>query len=150
MRSQCNIDHVEARYRLSPMRDARARDERVRRGELAGALGDAQRLAAELDEAAAQVARARAAIAEAAATRDAMLVGSTAVVVARHDRYVRRLRRDLDDAHGELVRADAHHRGQLDAVDDARRRLALARAEREVIERHFAAWRAERRKLAER
>jgi hypothetical protein len=132
------------------MRDARARDERVRRGELAGAVGDAQRLAADLDAATARVARARAAIAEATATRAAMLVGDTAAGRARHDRYLRRLRRDLDDAHGELARAEARHRGQLDAVDDARRRLALARAEREVIERHFAAWRAERRKLAER
>jgi hypothetical protein len=133
------------------MRDARARDERVRRAELAGTLEEAQRLAADLEGATDRVARARAAIAAATATRDAMLVeGAPVAAVARHDRYLRRLRRDLDDARGELVRADARHRGQLDAVDDARRRLTLARAEREVIERHFAAWRAERRKLAER
>jgi hypothetical protein len=132
------------------MRDARARDERVRRGELAGALGDAQRLAADLDAATARVARARAAIAEATATRDAMRAGTTAAVLARHDGYLRRLRRELDDARGDLARAGARQRGQLGAVDDARRRLALARADREVIERHFAAWRAERRKLAER
>jgi hypothetical protein len=133
------------------MRDARARDERVRRVELAGAVGDAHQLAADLEGATERVARARAAIAAATATRDAMLVGgATVAAVARHDRYLGRLRRDLDAAHGELARADARHRGQLDAVDDARRRLTRARAEREVIERHFAAWRAERRKLAER
>ena len=42
------------RYRLAPMRDARTRDERVKRGDLAGAVGDAQVTAAlkaeEIDE----------------------------------------------------------------------------------------------------
>jgi len=133
------------------MRDARARDERARRAELAGAIGDAQRLAADLEGAAGRVAGARAAIAAATAARDAALArGVPIATLARHDHYLRRLRRALDDALGEALRADARHRGQLDAVDDVRRRLILARAEREVIERHFAAWRTERRKLAER
>ena len=35
-------------------------------------------------------------------------------------------------------------------VDEARQKLILARAEREVIERHFARWRDERRKQIER
>jgi len=133
------------------MRDARVRDERVRRTELAGAVGDAQRLAADLDGAADRVALVRAAVADANARRDATLAaGASIAAIARHDRYLRRLRRELDAARGEALRAEAHHRDQLGAVDEARRRLTLARADREVIERHFAAWRAERRKLAER
>jgi hypothetical protein len=36
------------------------------------------------------------------------------------------------------------------AVGEARGRLALARASRELIERHFARWRDQQRKLAER
>jgi hypothetical protein len=142
---------MEARYRLEPMREARTRDERVKRADLAGAVGDAQRLAADLDAIADRVARARSELASALAGRDAVLAGgSHAAAIARHDGYLRRLRRDLEAARGELLRAEARHRGRLDVVEDARQRLTLARAEREVIERHFAAWRTERRKLAER
>jgi hypothetical protein len=82
-----------------------------------------------------------------------VLAGGAAVaasIASRHDRYLRRLRCDLEAARGELLRAEARHRGQLDVVEDARQRFTLARAEREVIERHFAAWRTERHKLAER
>jgi hypothetical protein len=142
---------MEARYRLEPMREARTRDERVKRADLAGAVGDAQRLAADLDAIADRVAHARSELAAALAGRDAGLAGgSHAAQIARHDRYLRRLRCDLEAARGELLRAEARHRGQLDVVEDARQRLTLARADREVIERHFAAWRTERRKLAER
>lgn len=142
---------MEARYRLEPMREARTRDERARRADLAGAVGDAQRLAADLDAIAGRVAHARDAIEAARTARDAAISGGAlAAAIALHDGYLRRLRRDLDAARGELLRADARHRGQLDSVDDARQQLALARAQREVIERHFAAWRTERHKLAER
>jgi hypothetical protein len=133
------------------MREARSRDERIRRGDLAGAAGDAQALADGVDAVARRTAQLRTAIAAVASERDRLLAhGATAATIAHFERYLRRLRHDLDAAAGELLRAAARHRGQLEAVDAARDRLTLARAEREVIERHFAAWRAERRKLVER
>jgi hypothetical protein len=142
---------MDARYRLAPMRDARARDERVKQGDLAGAVGDAHVLAAGVAEAASRVARARAAVLAATGDRDRLLAkGTESTTLAHIENYLRRLRRELDAARGAELRAEALHRGQLEAVDAARSRLTLARAEREVIERHFAAWRAERRKLAER
>jgi hypothetical protein len=142
---------MDARYRLAPMREVRARDERLRRGDLAGAVGDARTLAADAEQAASRVTLARATLAAATATRDRVLAeGAASATIVHLERYLCRLRRELEAVRGELVRADARHRGQLDAVEAARGRLALARAEREVIERHFAAWRAERRKLAER
>ena len=142
---------MTARYRLAPMRDARVRNERVQRGDLAGAIGDAHARAADVAEVAGRVARARAAIAAAIGTRDRVLAGGTASTTLAHfESYLRRLRHDLEAARGELRRAERLHRGQLEVVDASRDRLALARAQRQVIERHFAAWRAERRKLAER
>jgi hypothetical protein len=133
------------------MRDARSRDERIRRGDLAGAVGDARALAGDVDAITQRIAHHRTAIRGAAAGLDGALVrGATIATIAQFERYLRRLRHDLEAARGELVRARARHRGQLAAVDVARGRLTLARAEREVIERHFAAWRAERRKLTER
>jgi hypothetical protein len=136
------------------MRDARTRDERIHRGELASAIGDARVLAADLGEVTSRMARARAALAAATGTRDRMLArgapSALGATLAHLEHYLRRLRRDLDAVRGELVRAEALHRGQLEVVDAARGCLRLARAERELIERHFAAWRAERRKLADR
>jgi len=151
MERQCNIDRVEARYRLARMREARSRDARTRRGELAGQIGDAQALAAEARATAGRVARAAAAITAATAARDGLLVrGASAGAIALAERHLGRLRRTLAAERDALVRAEARHAGQLDAVDAARARLATARAEREVIERHFAAWRAGRKKRAER
>lgn len=142
---------MDARYRLAPMRDARARAERVQRGDLAGAVGDARVSAEEVGAVAQRIARAEAAIAEATARRDRWLAqGGAAGTIAHLEQHVRRLRRDLDAVHHELVRAEARHRGQLEVVDLAQGRLRRARAEREVIERHFAAWRTAHRKLAER
>ena len=133
------------------MREVRARDERIRRGDLAGAVGDARAVAADVEQAERREARARAAIAAATGTRGRVLAeGAASATIVRLERYLCRLRRELEAARDELVRAQARHRGQLDAVDAARGRLTLARAEREVIERHFAAWRAARRTLAER
>jgi hypothetical protein len=133
------------------MRDARAREARVRQGDLAGAVGDAQALAAGVTEARARVAGLQATLGVAAAARDRALGHHPAVAaVVLGDRYLQRLRRDLEAAHGDLVRAEAKHLGQLDAVTAARASLARARADREVIERHFAAWRAARQKLADR
>jgi hypothetical protein len=133
------------------MRDARAREEQRKRGDLADAVGEAQALAASVEHGANRIERARAAIAAARASRDELLSrGSAAAVIARSERYLGRLRRDLEAVLGEQLRADARHRGQIDAVDAARSSLTVSRAEREVIERHFERWRAERRKLAER
>ena len=133
------------------MRQVRARNERVQQGDLAGAVGDAHGLAEAVEEATRRVDRARAALAAATDHRARTLASrATIASIARLEHYLRRLRHELDAAKGELVRAEARHRGQLDVVDVARSRLARARAEREVIERHFAAWRTERRKLAER
>ena len=42
------------------------------------------------------------------------------------------------------------HDARLDHIDVARGTLARARADREVIERHFARWRDDQRKLRER
>jgi hypothetical protein len=151
MGGECNIDWMEARYRLAPMREARARDERARRGDLAGAVGDARVLADDVADITRRIARARAAITEVGATRERWLArGGAAGTIAHLEHHLRRLRRDLDAVHGELARAEARHRGQLDAVDLAQGRFTRARADREVIERHFTAWRTERRKLAER
>ena len=142
---------MDARYRLAPMREARARHERVQKGELAGALREAEGLAGDLGEAVRRVARARAEIEAATATRDRALArGVVSAMLAHAEHYLRRLRRDLEAARGELARAEARHRGQLEVVDAAQALLTLARAEREIIERHFAAWRAERHKRAER
>jgi hypothetical protein len=133
------------------MRQARAHNERIQQGDLAGAVGDAQSLAGAVEKAAHRVERALAAIAAATSHRDAALSAGTAIATIAHlERFVRRLRHGLEAARAELLRAEARHRGQQGIVDLARGRLARARAEREVIERHFAAWRAERRKLAER
>lgn len=142
---------MEARYRLTRMREVRARDARLRRGELATQAGDERELAAQADAAAHRVALAAAAVTAAAAARDRLLGrGASAAAIVLAERHLQRLRRTLDAERGALARALAHHAGQLDAVAAARARLAAARADREVIERHFAAWRARRKKRTER
>lgn len=134
-------------YRLGPVRDARTRDERVKTGDLAGAVGDASRTARVLATATERVDQARAALDAALEVR--ARPGSAAAIV-RAEQFVARRRRDLAEALDAQTRAAAAHRGQLADVDTARARLAHARGQREVIERHFARWRTERRKLAER
>jgi hypothetical protein len=133
------------------MREVRARNERERQGDLSGAVVDAQILAAHVAEITTRVEQTRAAVTAALGARDrALAQGTKSTTLAHFEHYVRRLRRDLEAARGALGRAEARDRGQREVVDAARDRLTLARAEREVLERHFAAWRAERRKLAER
>lgn len=136
------------RYRLTPMRDARARAERVQRGELADAIGDARTRDAELADASARVDAARAELATAVAARSTR--AGRADQLARADRFIVRLRRQLADATAELDRLELARARRQDAIDGARRALTRARAEREVIERHFARWRDARRKLVER
>jgi len=134
-------------YRLGPVRDARTRDERVKKGELAGAVGDAAKAERALAAAAERVTGARAALDAAIRARAAQ---GSAAAIARAEQFATRRRRELDQAIDAELRASAAHRGQLAEVDTARARLVHARGQREVIERHFAQWRTARRKLAER
>jgi hypothetical protein len=141
----------DARYRLAPVRDARARDERIRRGDLAVAVGDAKETQARLDAALTRTAAAREQLAAAIATRDTLIARpSTSDQLVRAERFIARRRAELDRALGEELRAEAAHDTRLGSLDEARRRLVRARADREVIERHFAGWRDAQRKLADR
>ena len=79
-----------------------------------------------------------------------MRATATPEQLVRADRYIARRRAELDRAIGEELRAEAAHGTQLGSLDEARHRLARARADREVIERHFASWRQARRQLADR
>jgi hypothetical protein len=134
------------RYRLAPVRDERNREERVQRGNLAATIEQARASEQQVAAAAARVTAAETALA------DARLVSaeSTALAHARTERFVAKLRAAVELARDEHARAVASHRGQLATVDAARIRLTRARADREVIERHFARWREERQKLADR
>lgn len=139
------------RYRLAPVREIRARDERVRQGDLADAVGDARRTEARVEAARAAVTAARDALAAArTALREHLATGATAEELARGERYLERLRAAITAALDSEARAVAAHQGQLANVDLARSRLATARAEKEVIERHFARWRTEQAKIRER
>jgi len=137
----------DRRYRLAPVRDVRARDEALRRGDLANAVGDARETQGRLDAARERTELAarslQAARAEAASQ-------ATSQGLALAERFVARRRRELEDARDAELRAAAAHDQQLGAVDLARGRLARARADRELIERHFARWREAQAKLAER
>jgi len=139
------------RYRLKPVADARAREERVKRADLAAAAGGARASQAQVDAALQRVDEARARLATArTAQRTLAATGTTSTMLARAEQFIVRARRDLDEAIDAHTRAEASHRGQLVAVDAARGRLARARADKEVIERHFARWRTERKRLSER
>jgi len=103
------------------------------------------------DVARTRTAAARDALAAAVASRDTLIHDATTpaqLVIA--DRFIARRRGELDRALGEELRAEAAHDTRLGSLDEARQRLVRARADREVIERHFAAWRQARAKLAER
>ena len=139
------------RYRLKPVADARSREERVRRGDLAAATADARATQAQVDAMARTVAAAREKLEAARRAREELVThGTTSALLARAEHFIVRTRRDLEAALDAHARAQASHRGQLDAVDSARGRLARARADKEVIERHFARWRTEKARLAER
>ena len=129
------------------MRAARERGEAVRRGELAHAVGDARATEADVDAAAARTLAARDALAAARIAKDE---ATTPARLVLHERFVARRRAELERALAAEARARAIHGGKLDAVDAARGQLAQARAERELIERHFARWRDAQRKLADR
>jgi hypothetical protein len=98
-----------------------------------------------------RVARERAALEAARAAHTALLATTTtSAAVAGSEQFIVRKRRDLEAALDIHARVLAGHRGQLELVDAARDRLGHARADKEVIERHFARWRTERAKLADR
>lgn len=137
----------EDRYRLAVVRDARELAEREKRGELAGAVAGVHAAEERLSAARARVAALRAALAAAQTVRDAEAVAARRVLA---DRFVARRRRELEQAIADELRTEAAVDARQDDVDLARRTLARARADREVIERHFARWREERRKIAER
>ncbi len=141
-------------YKLEPARKVRSLDERAKQGDLAGAASDARKTQAAIDAATARVQSIRAAIERTRGELREQLARSTTRATASSieigERYLARLRRDLEAALDELDRARASHRGQLEVVDAARTRLARARADKEIVERHFARWRDEKRKLAER
>ncbi len=123
----------------------------MRRGDLAAATADAKASQAQVDGLARGVVAARTRLdAARTAQQDLVARGTTSTLLARADQFIVRTRRDLEAALDAHARAQASHRGQLDAVDSARGRLARARADKEVIERHFARWRTERAKLSER
>ncbi len=171
----------EDRYRLAKVADIRARDERIRRGDLAVAVADTRETEASLEAARARTAAARTALAAAVAARDALtgsttttrdaltgtttttrdalqttrdaLTGTTTTTrdaLVRAEQFITRRRGELERALGEELRAEAAHDARLGSLDEARRRLARARADREIIERHFARWREARKRLADR
>jgi hypothetical protein len=129
------------------LRDVRARDERTQRYGLAAAVGDARTTEAEVATARHRVQEARAGLASALAARGSL---GAAHVLALADRHIAHRRRLLDAAVAAHARARDAHAGKLAAVDASRGQLTAARADKEVIERHFARWRETQQKLAER
>jgi hypothetical protein len=142
-------------YRLRPVQQQRERDEKSVRGELADAVGDASEAARRLAEASQRVASVREAIRHSASssptTIDRRLEPARAIAeLVRVERYRARLRGQLELALVDELRARDACDGKTASVDLARDRLAVARAARRVVETHFARWRDDQRKLAER
>jgi hypothetical protein len=139
----------DGRYRLAPVRDARERTEAVSRGSLATAVGDARETEAALAAAHTRTHLAREALETALAARASHAAMTPAQLVIE-ERFVARRRREWADARDAELRARQAHDDRLGVVGVARGQLVHARAERELIERHFARWRETQRKLAER
>jgi hypothetical protein len=135
------------RYRLAPVRDERERNEAIRRGNLASAIDDARSTETALAAARARTAVAREALSAALATHTG---AATAASLAAAERFSARRRRELAAARDAELRAELAHDARLDQIDVARGTFARARADREVIERHFARWRDDQRKLRDR
>lgn len=141
----------EGRYRLAAVRDAREREERGKRSSLASAVGDAAHAQARLEAARARTLAARDALATAVATRTQLAgAAATPAQLAGAERFVIRRRHEVQAALGEELRLEAALDERQSGVDVARRTLARARADREVIDRHFARWRETRKKQAAR
>ncbi|MFS6835665.1 hypothetical protein, partial [Staphylococcus aureus] len=112
--------------------------------ELADASQDARATATAL---AAATARCEAITAQISATPR---VAATANELAIIERFLARRRAELDAARVDEARARGAHEQRTEVVDGARVRLTHARAQKEVIERHFGRWREMQRKVAER
>jgi hypothetical protein len=138
---------AEDRYRLEPLREVRALAEKTGRGELAAAIGDAEEAQRRVTAARAITSGARAALTAALTARDATTTAAQRVLA---ERFVARRRRELADARAREQDAEIARDAREGTVDVARRSLARARADRELIERHFARWRESRAKLADR
>jgi hypothetical protein len=137
---------AEDRYGLAPLRELREQHETARRGNLASAIGDAHVSATALEATRARTATARAALAAAARGREEL---RTAELLAAADRFIARRRRELAAARDEELRAELAHAQKTGEVETARAQLVRARADRELVDRHFARWRETRRKRAE-
>lgn len=135
------------RYRLEPVRGVRDRAAQGARSELAGAVGAARITEADVARAAERthVMRERA-----LAARAARAGLSTAAAIARADLYVARCLHALAQARIEEHSAREVHAGRQVVVDAQRAKLVTARAEKQAIDNHFAAWREQQRKLADR
>lgn len=131
---------TEDRYRLAPLREVRERSEVTRRGNLVRAIGDAQVTEDAVTVAAARVERAGLVL------HAAEVSGATATELVAAERYRSRLRAELAATRDEALRAQLAHAARGGEVELARAQLARARADREVIERHFTAWRDAQRK----
>src|SRR5450432_3258795 len=134
---------AEDRYRLGPLRDVRERAEAAGRGNLASKIGDASITAAVVADAHTRSSTARAALAAAISA-----IPSTATAHQRllAERFIARRRHELAAARDEELRAELAHDRRQSEVDSARLQLARARADRQVIERHFERWRDEQKK----
>jgi hypothetical protein len=140
---------AEDRYRLGPLRDVRERAEAVGRGHLATKIGDASITAAVVADAHTRSAAARAALAAAVVYARAIPATATAHERVLADRFIARRRHELAAARDEELRAELAHDRRQTEVDAARLQLARARADRQVIERHFERWRDEQKKRAD-
>lgn len=137
-------------YRLRPVQDQRARDERAKRGDLVAAVGDVRAADDGLAAASERVARLREAIGLSHAAVQPVTSNATSLTLLRVERYRTRLRGQLELALIDELHARELRDGKATSADHARDRLALARAARRVVEAHFARWRDDQRKLAER
>ena len=140
---------AEDRYRLAPLREVRERSEVARRGNLSTAIGDARITEATVAAAAARVEQARIALHAATLSGAPSRAPRLATALVVEEGYRARLRAALAVARDEELRARLAHDERSTEVEAARARLARARADREVIERHFAAWRDAQRKRRE-
>ncbi len=141
---------AQDRYALAPLRDVREHGETRRRGDLATAIDDAHVSAQALAATRARTEQARATLARALADATLARTGLTrSAQLVLAERYLARRRQELAAARDEELRATLAHEARRDEVEGARALLARARADREVIERHFARWREAQRRRAE-
>lgn len=138
---------AEDRYGLAPLRELREQRETVRRGNLATAVGDAHVSAAGVATARERTEHARANLVAAYRAREAL---RTSEQWAAAERFIARRRHELERVRDEQLRAELAHDQRTAEVDTARAQLARARADRQLVERHFERWRADQVKAAER